>query len=92
MKSILIAIVAGIVGALVGLWTAPVAHAQLSAIVKPEQLRFHIVGDEPLATPDGRNFANGWKVFVLRDMKADQCYVSFVAGSAMSTTGPAACP
>jgi hypothetical protein len=42
--------------------------------------------------PDGRSFANNWKVVVMRDMKSDQCYTLFMLGASMSATGPATCP
>jgi hypothetical protein len=35
--------------------------------------------------PDGRSFANNWKVVVMRD-------TLFMLGASMSATGPATCP
>lgn len=67
----------------------PVHAAQLA---QPDRVRFRLVGDEPIATPDARNFINNWKVVVLRDMKSDQCYTLFLLGASMSATGPATCP
>jgi len=70
----------------------PVSVNAQSFMSSAERLRFRLVGDEPIASPDGRSVVAGWKVVVLRDMKADQCYVSFVAGTAMAVTGPSVCP
>jgi hypothetical protein len=61
-------------------------------IAEPGRVRFRVVGDEPIAMPDGRSFANNWKVVVMRDTKSDQCYTLFMLGASMSATGPATCP
>jgi hypothetical protein len=46
---------------------APVARAQVGALVPPpEQLRFRLVGDEPIATADGHSIVTGYKVLVFR--------------------------
>ena len=69
-------------------WSAVSVGAQ----VPPEKLRFRLVGDEQIATLDGRAIVSGFKVLVLRDTKSDQCYVSFINGSSMAVTGPSVCP
>ena len=87
--------VGGAVALVVGLWPFVIstrAQGGGSAFVQPDKLRFRLVGDEPIASPDGRTTVSGMKVIVLRDTKSDQCYVTFIAGSAMSTTGPSVCP
>jgi len=60
--------------------------------MSPDKLRFRLVGDEPIAAPDGHSAVSGWKVVVLRDLKSDQCYVTFISGSSMAVTGPSVCP
>ncbi len=82
------------IGLLAG-WAWPLVasdRAQVGLSIKPAALRYRLFGDEPIATPDGRMVLNGWKVIVLRDTRADQCYTAVVMGSAMSVTGPAVCP
>ena len=92
MSRFALACCTGLVGLLVGV-AVPAVRAQVSTgLVSSDRVRFRLVGDEPIALADGRNFMNGWKVVVLRDTRSDQCFVTFVAGSAMSTTGPSVCP
>jgi hypothetical protein len=92
MKSalVIVAFVAALLGALVG--SAVTTHGQIGLTIMPDKLRFRVIGDEPIATPDVRGVVSGMKVIVLRDSKSDQCYVMFAYGAAMSTTGPSACP
>jgi len=80
-----------VVGLLAGLAWPVVASARAQG-VQFDKLRFRLVGDEPIASPDGRGPVTGFKVIVLRDMKSDQCYVAFLAGNALSVTGPSVCP
>ena len=84
--------VGAVLGVLGTLWSfgAPLCAAQ--SMPTPDTLRFRLVGDEPIASPDGRCTVSAWKVFVLHDQKSDQCYVMFVVGSGMSATGPSVCP
>jgi hypothetical protein len=58
----------------------------------PEQLRFRLVSDEPIATGDARSIVAGYTVMVFRDTARGQCYIAFVSGAAISATGPSACP
>jgi hypothetical protein len=79
--------------ALVGVLLWPLTgFARAQTYVQSEKLRFRLIGDEPIASPDGRTVVSGFKVVVLRDTRSDQCYVTFISGSAMSTTGPSVCP
>ena len=72
---------------------AAAARAQVGlTIPNPDKLRFRLVGDEPIASPDMRSVVLGWKVVVFRDTMSDQCYVTFISGSSISTTGPSVCP
>jgi hypothetical protein len=87
---VVVAFVSALLGALVAL-TAPRVSAQ-ALFTNPSQLRFRLVGDEFVASPDGRGTVAGWKVVVLRDMKSDQCYVAFMTGQTMSVNGPSVCP
>jgi hypothetical protein len=92
VKLLACVVAAGVAG---GVFSAVVLHAraQLPVIVPPpEQVRFRLVGDEPIATADGRSIVAGYKVLVFRDTGSGRCYVTFVAGAALSATGPTACP
>jgi len=92
MRSILIVVVAfvsALLGALLAR-TVPRVSAQ-GTLSNPAQLRFRLVLDELVASPDGRSIVAGWKAVGLRDMRTDQCYVAFINGEAMSV-GPSVCP
>lgn len=92
VKSVVWILVGMLVGGLLASLT-PAARAQVGVLVpSPEQLRFRLVGDEPIATADGRSIVNGHKVLVFRDTGSARCYVAFIAGTSISATGPAACP
>lgn len=67
-------------------------HDAASAQVDPAQLRFRLVGDEPIAGPDGRTTVSGSKVLVFKDVKQGDCYVTFVLPSGSSTVSQRACP
>jgi hypothetical protein len=88
LRLLVVGIVMGLFTGLALAWVVPV-RAQ---VVVSEKLRFRLVGDEPIASGDGRSIVNGFKVIVLRDTKSDQCYVTFMSGNAMSVTGPSVCP
>jgi hypothetical protein len=56
-----------------------------------EQLRFRLVGDEPIAGPDGHSVVRGWRALVFEDVKAGRCYVTFVHGVGDSVAGEILC-
>jgi hypothetical protein len=92
LRSLFVAVALG--SALLGAALATLASRTTYAaqIATPDRVRFRVVGDEPISMPDGRSFANNWKVVVMRDTKSDQCYTLFMLGGSMSATGPATCP
>jgi hypothetical protein len=85
---VLCAIISGVAAALL---TAHVLQAQ-ATFLRPEKLRFRLVGDEPVAGPDGRNTVAGIKVLVLQDMQSGQCHIAFLNGTAMAVTAAGVCP
>jgi hypothetical protein len=64
------------------------------AVVLPsaEDVRFQLIGNEPIAGPDGRALVGGWSVLVFRDRKSDRCYVAFKHESAIAAGSEAMCP
>lgn len=56
-----------------------------------DRLRFQLVGDEPIAGPDGQTFVTGWKVLVFKDVKSGQCYVTFTHGGSAAVADAVAC-
>jgi hypothetical protein len=69
-----------------------VVQRSTAAQFDPEQLRFRLVGDEPIAGPDGKSTVSGSKVLVFRDMKRNECFVTFVLPSGTSTVSAGVCP
>lgn len=64
------------------------------AVVVPsaEDVRFELIGNEPIAGPDGRALVRGWSVLMFRDRMSDRCYVAFKHESSMAVESQAACP
>jgi hypothetical protein len=84
-----------LLGLLAGLAWPFVAHARGQRIAEniAPRLQFQLVSDESIAAPDGRRAIDNWRVVVFREKaQSNQCYVAFVLGAAISTTGPRACP
>jgi hypothetical protein len=84
-----------LLGLLVGLPWPFVAHARGQRVAEniAPRLGFVLVSEESIAAPDGRSAIDNLRVLVFREKaQRDQCYVAFVLGAAMSTTGPRACP
>jgi hypothetical protein len=57
-----------------------------------DQLRFQLIGDEPIAGPDGRSVVNGWSVLMFKDRKLGICYVAFKQVSGIAAVEAATCP
>ena len=60
--------------------------------IPPDKVRFRLVGDEPIAGPDGRSVVAGWKVIVLKDMVSGTCRMAFLAGASLSVSDSGVCP
>jgi hypothetical protein len=79
-----------------GLLALVLAGHRLAArqVIAPsaEQLRYQLIGNEPVAGPDGRALVKGWSVIVFKDRKAGECYVAFTRGEAIAVSQPSACP
>jgi len=56
------------------------------ALVVPNaaDVRFELLGNEPIAAPDGRALVTDWSVLMFRDRKSDRCYVAFKHEGAIS--------
>lgn len=60
------------------------------ATLRPENLRFRVVANEPLS--GGNTIVPGTQVWIVRDMRAGHCFTLFFIGTSSAVTGPAACP
>jgi hypothetical protein len=49
-----------------------------------EEVRFELLGNEPIAGPDGRALVSGWSVLMFRDRRVNTCYVAFKNGDAIA--------
>jgi len=54
------------------------------AIPRPEDVRFQLLINEPIAAPDGRSVVPAASALVLRDRRTSQCYVVVSVGSTMA--------
>ena len=54
-----------------------VGARQLVLEPNADRLRFQLIGNEPIAGPDGRALVRGWSVLLFKDRKADRCYIVF---------------
>lgn len=92
LRSFAIGVAVGLSCALAWVYAVPVS-AQLGLSIRPEALTYRMVGDEPIATPDGRSVITGWKAIMVRDIRSEQCFTVFlVGGASASAVGPVACP
>jgi hypothetical protein len=62
------------------------------ATPRPEDLRFQLLGNEPIAAPDGRALVRGWSVLMFKDRRTGQCYVAFTRDDAISAMEAMECP
>jgi hypothetical protein len=68
-----------------------VSASQAVSTPRGDQVRFQLVGNEPIAGPDGRALVTNWSVTVFKDRATDQCYVVFKTVDSISTAPPTAC-
>jgi hypothetical protein len=68
-------------------------HVSATQIEFPngQKLRFRLIGDEPIAGPDGQSIVPGWKVLVFEDRKSARCYVTFTHDSAAAAAADMPC-
>ena len=57
---------------------------QAGVIPSAQDVRFELLGNEPIAAPDGRALVGGWSVLMFKDRKSDRCYVAFKNHDAIS--------
>ena len=57
-----------------------------------KQVRFQLIGNEPIAAPDDQGLVGGWSVLVFKDRKAGDCYVAFSRGDSIATAQARTCP
>ena len=51
---------------------------------KPEDLRFQLLINEPIATPDRRSVVAGTSALVLKDSRSGHCHVVVTVGGAIA--------
>jgi hypothetical protein len=80
----------GALSLLVGL--ERVGARQLVLVPNADRLRFQLIGNEPIAGPDGRALVRGWSVLLFRDRKADRCYIVFKHEVGIAAEEATICP
>jgi hypothetical protein len=65
---------------------------QAVLVPSADQLRYQLIGDEPIAGPDGQSLVNGWSVLVFKDRREARCYVAFKQGPAITAMEASTCP
>lgn len=66
------------------------ASAQVVVTPRPEELRFHALLNEPIATANRRGTVAGTSALLVKDRVTGQCFVAVTIGDAMGLS-PAAC-
>jgi hypothetical protein len=73
---VMLALVAGVVT-----WASiagePLGARQAGVVPGAKDVRFELLGNEPIAAPDGRALVAGWSVLMFKDRRSDRCYVAF---------------
>jgi hypothetical protein len=69
-----------------------VGARQLVLVPDTEGLRFQLIGNEPIAGPDGRALVRGWSMLLFRDRKADRCYIIFKHEVGIAVEEATICP
>ena len=87
---VLLVVAVCLIGYLFGLQRVSAGQAVL--VPNAEDVRFQLIGNEPIAAPDGRSLVNGWSVLMFKDRKAGLCYVTFKQASSTAATEAAPCP
>jgi hypothetical protein len=85
-----LALVVCLLGCFVGVQR--VAAGQGVIVPSGDRLRFQLVGDEPIAGPDGRSVVTGWSVLMFRDRQSGLCYLAFKQVTGIAALQAATCP
>ena len=62
----------------------PASALQALAVPSADDVRFQLMGNEPIAAPDGRALVTGWSVLMFRDKSTGRCYVALKHGDAIA--------
>jgi hypothetical protein len=62
----------------------PLRARQAGVVPSAQDVRFELLGNEPIAAPDGRALVSGWSVLMFKDRRSDRCYVAFKHEDAIS--------
>jgi hypothetical protein len=68
-----------------------VSATQVRLVPNAEEVRFQLIGNEPIAGPDGRSLVKDWSVLMFKDRKTGECYLVFSRDSDMSAANVTAC-
>ena len=57
-----------------------------------DEVRYQLVGNEPIAAPDNRALVSGWSVLMFKDRKTDRCYTVFKHEDSIAAEIGTECP
>ena len=69
----------------------PVLATQVALVPNASEVRFQLIGNEPIAGPDGHALVKDWAALMFKDRKTGECYLVFARGSDMSAASVATC-
>ena len=69
-----------------------VAASQGFVVPNADELRFQLIGNEPIAAQDNRALVTGWSILMIKDRKANRCYVVFKHETDIASQVAAECP
>jgi hypothetical protein len=73
-----------VAGALV-LLGAALGRARAQVLIpRAEDVRFELVTQEPIASPDHRSVVAGWYAVIVKDRRNGKCYVALTQGNEMA--------
>jgi hypothetical protein len=67
------------------------AATQVVQVPNAKELRFQLIGNEPIAGPDGHALVKDWSVLMFKDRKTGECYLVFSRGSEVSAANVTPC-
>ena len=81
-------VIAAVLMAVVLVLTGAALGSASSQVLVPnaEDVRFVLLSNEPIATPDRHAIVAGWSSMLFKDRRTGQCFVAFTGGSTSAVT------
>jgi hypothetical protein len=69
----------------------PASATQAVLVPNADHVRFQLIGNEPIAGPDGHALVKDWSVLMFKDRKTGECYLVFSRATDMSAASVTPC-